>query len=298
MSTRRHVSYIELASRVSQPLLPLPIATLAPPARLAKPLAGSRVMLVSTAGVHRKADQPFGHINDLSYRMLPQDIAPEAIRPSHPSPIRRPGLIDVNAVFPYQPLADLANERYTAAPTESHVSLAGRDQAAACAGDRACARHRGGGTQRLRERRAAGAVVTGVPSVRGADRQGAGARGYPNRDALQRLRHTRARQSAANGVPRLPARQRGWPSGRRGRAAQHPARRFASARDGGEAWRGRGAAAALARPGLGREAQCAYEAEAHIVIRQREEGEYDTDASLGERTHYAGREVSEVAGLV
>ena len=104
MSTRRHVSYIELASRVSKPLPSLPIATLAPPTRLAqlaKPLAGSRVMLVSTAGVHRKADQPFGHINDLSYRMLPQDIAPEAIRPSHPSPIRRPGLIDINAVFPY-----------------------------------------------------------------------------------------------------------------------------------------------------------------------------------------------------
>jgi D-proline reductase (dithiol) PrdB len=41
-----------------------------------------------------------------------------------------------------------------------------------------------------------------------------------------------------------------------------------------------------------------YEAEAHIVIRQREEGEYDTDAPTGERTHYAGREASEVAGLV
>jgi hypothetical protein len=41
-----------------------------------------------------------------------------------------------------------------------------------------------------------------------------------------------------------------------------------------------------------------YEAEAHVVIRQREEGEYDTDASTGGRTHYAGREAAEVAGLV
>ena len=123
-----HVSYIDFASRVSLPLPPLPIADMAPPAELARlrvPLAEARVMLVASAGVHFKSDPPFAHTNDLTFRRIAQATDAKSIRASHPSPIRRPGLEDINVVFPYQRLAELAQAGVIGGPTASHVSMQG-----------------------------------------------------------------------------------------------------------------------------------------------------------------------------
>lgn len=122
------VGYIELASRVSVPLPPMPIADMAAPttlARLGVPLSEARIMLIASAGVHLRSDPAFEHTNDLTFRWIPQDITPEKIRPSHPSPIRRPGLEDINVVFPYQRLQELASQGVIGAPTANHLSMQG-----------------------------------------------------------------------------------------------------------------------------------------------------------------------------
>jgi D-proline reductase (dithiol) PrdB len=82
-------------------------------------------MLVSSAGVHERHQPPFQHNNDTSFRRLAQSVDPKSIRPSHPSPIRRPGLQDINVVFPYQRLAELSSEGFIAGPTEFHLSMQG-----------------------------------------------------------------------------------------------------------------------------------------------------------------------------
>ncbi len=82
-------------------------------------------MLVASAGVHYASEPPFQHTNDLTFRLLPQSVRPQEIRPSHPSPIRRPGRIDINVVFPYQRLAELGDEGFIGGPTDHHISMQG-----------------------------------------------------------------------------------------------------------------------------------------------------------------------------
>ena len=127
-SSSGQVDYIRLISQVTAPLPQLPIADLPPPKHLAPlrvPLEKARVMLLSSAGVHQRDEPPFQHNNDLTFRRLAQSLDPASLRPSHPSPIRRPGLIDVNVVFPYKRLAELAAERFIGSPTGFHLSMQG-----------------------------------------------------------------------------------------------------------------------------------------------------------------------------
>jgi len=121
------LAYLELINRITEPLPPMPVARLGPPpfTPLAKPLAHASVMICSSAGVHRRDEAPFVPINDLSVRLLDAGLAPAQLRPSHPSPIRRPGLIDVNVVHPYQRLAELAAAGLIASATSRHLSILG-----------------------------------------------------------------------------------------------------------------------------------------------------------------------------
>jgi D-proline reductase (dithiol) PrdB len=92
---------------------------------LRAPLAETTVMLVSSAGVHLRADPPFKPVDDLTFRRIPADTLPTLLRPSHPSPIRRPGLIDLNVVHPAQRLAELALRGVIGGVTEHHLSMLG-----------------------------------------------------------------------------------------------------------------------------------------------------------------------------
>jgi D-proline reductase (dithiol) PrdB len=122
-----HVRYLELINSVSRPLPPMPVADLGPPVitPLGVPLRRARVMLLGSAGVHLREDPPFEPVNDLSVRRIPAGIDPGRVRPSHPTPMRRPGLRDVNVVFPYQRLAELASEGVIGGVTELHLSMLG-----------------------------------------------------------------------------------------------------------------------------------------------------------------------------
>jgi D-proline reductase (dithiol) PrdB len=125
--TGGHVRYLELINAVSRPLPPMPVAHLGAPVMtpLPVPLARARVMLLNSAGVHLRDDPAFQPVNDLSFRRIPADTAPARLRPSHPTPMRRPGLRDVNVVFPYQRLAELAAEGVIGGVTDIHLSMLG-----------------------------------------------------------------------------------------------------------------------------------------------------------------------------
>lgn len=122
-----YVRYLELINSVSRPLPPMPVADLGPPviAPLPMPVQHANVMLLGSAGVHVRDDPPFEPVNDLSFRRIPAAIAPARLRPSHPTPMRRPGLRDVNVVFPFQRLAELAADGAIGGVTEVHLSMLG-----------------------------------------------------------------------------------------------------------------------------------------------------------------------------
>jgi D-proline reductase (dithiol) PrdB len=121
------VRYIELVNSVTSELPPLPIAELGPPVLtpLGKPLKTARVMLVTSAGVHLRSDPPFARVNDLSFREIAATVSADELRPSHPTPVRRPGEQDINVVYPYERLAELAGEGLVGAGTAYHLSFLG-----------------------------------------------------------------------------------------------------------------------------------------------------------------------------
>jgi hypothetical protein len=123
----RVLNYIDLVNEVTAPMPPLPIARLAAPPwqPLRTPLGETTVMLVSSAGVHFRADPQFAPVDDLTFRRIPADTPPAQLRPSHPSPIRRPGLIDLNVVHPAQRLAELAEQGSIGGVTDHHLSMLG-----------------------------------------------------------------------------------------------------------------------------------------------------------------------------
>ena len=122
-----YVRYLELINSVSRPLPPMPVADPGPPllSPLPVPLRSARVMLLGSAGVHLRGEPPFTPVNDLGFRLIAADTDPRRLRPSHPTPMRRPGLRDVNVVFPYQRLAELAAEGFIGGVTEVHLSMLG-----------------------------------------------------------------------------------------------------------------------------------------------------------------------------
>lgn len=119
--------YADLSSSVTSSLPPLPIADMRAPvlSRLPKPLGEARIILVGSAGVHLADEPPFQPVNDLSFRRIPSDIPPERLRVSHPAPVRGPGAEDVNTVFPYLRLNELAQSGVIGGTTDHHLSILG-----------------------------------------------------------------------------------------------------------------------------------------------------------------------------
>ena len=120
------IRYAELMGEITG-LPALPVAEMGPPVLrpLGKPLREARVMIVTSAGVHLDTQPPFNHPNDMTFRRIPHATPPEHLRPSHPTPVRRPGEQDINVVFPYQRLEELAAEGFIGSVAEYHLSLLG-----------------------------------------------------------------------------------------------------------------------------------------------------------------------------
>jgi len=87
---------------------PAQVNDTAPFAPLVKPLAECRVAIVTTAGLHQRADRPFGP-GDPSYRVIPSDTPTADVLQSHTSIgfDRVPLMRDINISFPIDRLREL-----------------------------------------------------------------------------------------------------------------------------------------------------------------------------------------------
>ena len=121
------IRYIELVSRVTSTLPPLPIVESrgVPWTPLTKPLSDCTLMMLASAGVHCWTEPPFQSPNDLTFRLIDSDADAATLTLSHPAPIRRPGLADINVVFPVERLRELQGEGLFRALTPHHVSILG-----------------------------------------------------------------------------------------------------------------------------------------------------------------------------
>jgi len=88
--------------------LPMQDNQVAPFVKLARPLAACRVAIVTTAGLHRRGDPPFGP-GEQTYRVIPTDTPSADIIQSHTSIgfDRTPIMRDVNISYPIDRLREL-----------------------------------------------------------------------------------------------------------------------------------------------------------------------------------------------
>jgi D-proline reductase (dithiol) PrdB len=107
-------------------MLPVQINEGAPYTRLARPLSASRLAIVTTAGLHRRDDRPFGP-GEQSYRVIPADTPAAAIVQSHTSLgyDRVPIMRDLNISFPIHRLGELVARNELGGLGPNHYSFMG-----------------------------------------------------------------------------------------------------------------------------------------------------------------------------
>ncbi|MBT8341217.1 MAG: hypothetical protein HKP58_15940 [Desulfatitalea sp.] len=91
-------------------------------------IAESRVALVTTAGVHLKTDPPFNMhdpAGDPSFRQIPADAAPGAWTITHNYYDHSDADLDINVVFPFERLRDLADQGDIGSVGPRHFSFMG-----------------------------------------------------------------------------------------------------------------------------------------------------------------------------
>ena len=98
----------------------------APRAGLAGPLSGATVAIVTSAGIHCRADRPFGR-EDPSFRVIPSAAAAADLLQSHGSLAfdKTAFIRDVNVVFPIDRLAELVDEKRIGRVGPRHYSVMG-----------------------------------------------------------------------------------------------------------------------------------------------------------------------------
>ncbi len=106
--------------------LPVQINDTAPFTTLAKPIASCRVAIVTTAGLHRRGDRPFGP-GEQTYRVIPADTPAADLVQSHTSIgfDRVPTMRDVNISFPIDRVRELVARGVLAAVAPHHYAFMG-----------------------------------------------------------------------------------------------------------------------------------------------------------------------------
>jgi D-proline reductase (dithiol) PrdB len=95
---------------------------------LLKPLNKCKLALLTTGGIHLKADRPFDtkHIEgDCSYRMLPEDVKHKDLMVTHESYDHTFINADLNCVFPIDRMKEYVNEGKIQSTSEEHYSFMG-----------------------------------------------------------------------------------------------------------------------------------------------------------------------------
>lgn len=90
------------------------------------PLDQRRVALISTAGLHRRDDRPFG-MGAADYRVIPGEVAPDDLVMSHISTnFDRTGFqLDWNVMLPLQRLREMAADGEIGSVADYHYSFMG-----------------------------------------------------------------------------------------------------------------------------------------------------------------------------
>ena len=114
------------ANRKNLLALPVQVHETAPFVAPGRPLARCRLAIVTTAGLHRRGDRPFGP-GDQSYRVIAGDTPSADVIQSHTSLgfDRVPIMRDVNISFPIDRLRELVARGALGGLAPSHYSFMG-----------------------------------------------------------------------------------------------------------------------------------------------------------------------------
>jgi D-proline reductase (dithiol) PrdB len=114
------------ANRANLLNVPVAVNDSAPYTPLSRPLAACRVAIVTTAGLHRRGDRPFGP-GEQGYRVIPGDLDTIEIIQSHTSLgfDRVPIMRDVNISFPVDRLRELVARGELGGLAPNHYSFMG-----------------------------------------------------------------------------------------------------------------------------------------------------------------------------
>jgi len=90
-----------------------------------RPLKELAVALVTTAGVHRKSDEPFNLEGDERFYVIPGDVATSDLMVTHSHYDHSDADRDINCVFPIDRLRELAAEGFIKAVSNKHIGMMG-----------------------------------------------------------------------------------------------------------------------------------------------------------------------------
>ena len=90
-----------------------------------RPLKELTIALVSSAGVHRKSDEPFNLEGDERYYVFPGDILAGELMVTHGHYDHSDADRDINCVFPIDRLRELVAEGYIKSVSNKHVGFMG-----------------------------------------------------------------------------------------------------------------------------------------------------------------------------
>jgi D-proline reductase (dithiol) PrdB len=107
-------------------MLPVQVNDTAPRTPLTRPLSACRLAIVTTAGLHRRGDPPFGP-GEQTYRVIPSDTPAVDILQSHTSLgfDRVPIMRDLNISFPVDRLRELVARGELGGAAPHHYSFMG-----------------------------------------------------------------------------------------------------------------------------------------------------------------------------
>ena len=107
-------------------MLPVQVNDAAPFTRLTTPLTAARLAIVTTAGLHRRGDRPFGP-GEQTYRVIPSDTPVRDLIQSHTSLgfDRVPMMRDPNVCFPVDRLRELIARGELGGTGPHHYSFMG-----------------------------------------------------------------------------------------------------------------------------------------------------------------------------
>jgi len=106
----------------------MPVNTTVPWTPMRKPLEQSRVCLITTAGLHLKADPPFNMADpagDPTYRIVPATAGAAELTITHDYYDHRDADRDYNIVFPLDRLRELVAAGHLGSLTPGHYSFMG-----------------------------------------------------------------------------------------------------------------------------------------------------------------------------